>query len=64
MGERADAIASHIREQREELDEDLRELECKVKGQFDWRERIGKRPFASVGLAAVAGFLSWVLVRR
>jgi len=63
MGERADALASHIREQREELGWNLRELNYKVKEAVDWRHRVSENPVGAVVVAAVAGFLFHKLIR-
>ena len=64
MGQRADAIATHIREQREELGDNVRELQVKVQRTFDWRRRIRRKPFEAVGIAAAMGFLLAFLLRR
>lgn len=64
MGQRADAIASHIREQREELDDNIRELQTKVKRTFDWRLQVRRNPVRAIGIAAGVGFLLAFVLRR
>lgn len=64
MGQRADAIASHIREQREELDDNIRELQTKVKRTFDWRLQVRRNPVQAIGIAAGVGFLLAFVLRR
>lgn len=64
MGERADALATHIRAQREELGCDIRELNYKVKEAVDWRHRVRENPVGAVIVAAIGGFLFHTLIRR
>lgn len=64
MGERADALASHIRQQRQELGENIRELNFRMKEAVDWRYRVRENPIGAMIAAAVAGFLFHALVRR
>ena len=49
MGERADAIASHIREERAELGETFRELDSALRQTFSWRTQVQERPFTVGG---------------
>ncbi|HEX5425251.1 MAG TPA: hypothetical protein VFW94_17010 [Candidatus Acidoferrales bacterium] len=64
MGERADALASHIRQQREELGDNIRELNFRMKEAVDWRYRVRENPIGAMIAAAVVGFLFHALVRR
>ncbi len=64
MGERADALASHIRRQRDELGDNIRELNSKMKEAVDWRHRVRENPVGAMIAAAVAGFLFHALIRR
>lgn len=64
MGERADALTSHIRQQREELGDNIRELNFRVKEAVDWRYRVRENPLGAMIAAAVAGFLFHALIRR
>lgn len=64
MGERADALTSHIRQQREELGDNIRELNFRVKEAVDWRYRVRENPLGAMIVAAVAGFLFHALIRR
>jgi hypothetical protein len=64
MGERADAIASHIREERAELGENIRELDSALKRTFSWHTQVQERPFALVGAAFLGGALLSRLVRK
>lgn len=64
MGERADALASHIRQQRQELGENIRELNFRMKEAVDWRYRVRENPIGAMIAAAVVGFLFHALVRR
>lgn len=64
MGERADALASHIRQQREQLGDNIRELNFRMKEAVDWRYRVRENPIGAMIAAAVVGFLFHALVRR
>ncbi|MGH9733392.1 MAG: hypothetical protein ACRD8A_02220 [Candidatus Acidiferrales bacterium] len=64
MGERADALASHIRQQREELGDNIRELNFRMKEAVDWRYRVRENPIRAMIAAAVAGFLFHAIIRR
>ena len=64
MGERADAIASHIREERAELGENIRELDSALRHTFSWRTQVRERPFTLVGAAFLGGALLSRLVRK
>ncbi|HTU35396.1 MAG TPA: hypothetical protein VMF66_16455 [Candidatus Acidoferrum sp.] len=64
MGQRADALASHIRQQREELGDNIRELNFRMKEAVDWRHRVRENPVRAMIVAAVAGFFLYKLIRR
>jgi hypothetical protein len=65
MDERPDQIEQHIQSQRDELGDNINELERKVKNAFDWRAQFDERPWAMLGLAFTGGLLiSTVLPRR
>jgi len=57
MGEKPDQIERHIRHQRSELEENISELEEKVKSAFDWRTQFEERPAIMLGAAFVGGAL-------
>jgi hypothetical protein len=57
MGARTDEIALHIQAERNELNENIRELETKVRSTMDWRTQTQDKPFAMVAIAFVAGAL-------
>jgi hypothetical protein len=57
MGEKPDQIERHIQHQRSELEDNISELEEKVKGAFDWRTQFGERPAIMLGAAFVGGAL-------
>lgn len=63
MGERADALASHIRVQRAELGGSIRELNDKVRQAVDWRHRVCENPVSALVVAAIAGFLLHKIIR-
>jgi len=62
MGQTADQIKQEIETQRDQLGENLQQLETKVKETVDWRTQFSQRPMAGVGLAFGAGFLLSVLM--
>ena len=58
MGETPDQIERHIYEKRHELDENIHELQHKVKDAMNWRVQVNERPWTMVGLAFGAGLLT------
>jgi len=62
MGEKPDQIERHIRHQRSELEENISELEEKVKSAFDWRTQFEERPAIMLGAAFLGGALLSALV--
>jgi hypothetical protein len=57
MGEKPDQIERHIQHQRSELEDNISELEEKVKSAFDWRTQFEERPAIMLGAAFVGGVL-------
>src|ERR1700676_1030345 len=57
MGERPDQIERHIYETRNELGENINELQEKVKTAVDWRAQFDQRPMLMIGLAFGGGLL-------
>jgi len=57
MGEKTDEIERYIREQRQELGQNISELQRKVKDTFDWRAQFEKHPVAMLGIALGGGLL-------
>jgi hypothetical protein len=57
MGEKPDQIERHIQHQRSELEDNISELEEKVKSAFDWRTQFEERPALMLGAAFVGGAL-------
>jgi hypothetical protein len=57
MGEKPDEIERHIYEKRNELGENIHELQEKVKTAVDWRAQFAQRPWVMMGLAFGGGFL-------
>jgi hypothetical protein len=55
MGEKPDQIERHIQHTRSELEENISELEEKVKRAFDWRTQFAERPALMLGAAFVGG---------
>lgn len=55
MGEKPDQIERHIQHTRSELEENISELEDKVKSAFDWRTQFAERPALMLGAAFVSG---------
>ena len=65
MDERSHEIAKEIEKTRDDLGENLHELETKVKGATDWRKQLQKSPFTMIGIAFGGGIvLSRVLSGR
>jgi hypothetical protein len=58
MDETTSQIAHRIHEQRRELDENIDELQHKVKDAFDWRVHVRQRPLTMLGLAFGAGVIA------
>jgi hypothetical protein len=57
MGETTEQIKDEIETQRQELGENLHNLEDKVKETMDWRSQFEQRPMAGMGIAFAGGFL-------
>ena len=57
MGETPDQIERHIHEKRNELGDNIHELQEKVKTAVDWRAQFQERPMTLVGLAFGGGVL-------
>ncbi|GAC1626430.1 MAG: hypothetical protein PVS2B2_08350 [Candidatus Acidiferrum sp.] len=57
MGDKSDQIERYIREQRNELGENISELQEKVKDAVDWRVQFEDRPMTMIGLAFGSGLL-------
>ena len=57
MGEKPDQIERHIYEKRNELGENINELQDKVKTAVDWRAQFDQRPWVLMGLALGGGML-------
>ncbi len=55
MGEKPDQIERHIQHQRSELEDNISELEEKVKSAFDWRTQFEERPAIFLGAAFLGG---------
>jgi hypothetical protein len=63
VGEKSDRIERDIQAQRDELGENIVELQRKVKGAFDWRVQFEQRPGTMIALALGGGVLLSGLVR-
>ena len=63
MGETPDQIERHIYEKRNELGENIHELQQKVKTAVDWRAQFDRRPMTMIGLAFGGGLLLSMLFR-
>jgi hypothetical protein len=61
MGETPDQIERHIYEKRNELGENISELQQKVKTAMDWRAQFEQRPIMMMGLAFGGGLLASML---
>jgi hypothetical protein len=57
MGEKPDQIERHIYETRNELGENISELQQKVKTAVDWRAQFNQRPMLMIGVAFGGGLL-------
>jgi len=57
MGETTDQIERHISETRNELGDNIHELQQKVKTAFDWRAQVQERPGTMLAIAAGGGLL-------
>jgi hypothetical protein len=55
MGERSDQIERQIQDTRNSLDENLGELEGRVKSSIDWRVQVSERPGTMLALAFAGG---------
>ncbi|MCU1242588.1 MAG: hypothetical protein JWO71_3314 [Candidatus Acidoferrum typicum] len=64
MGETPDQIERHIHEKRNELGENINELQQKVKTAVDWRAQFDQRPLVMVGIAFGGGLLLSMLIGR
>ena len=62
MGQTADELRNQIEHQRQELGENLQQLEEKVKSTVDWRTQFEQKPWAGVGVAFAGGFLLSILM--
>lgn len=62
MGEKPDQIERHIYEKRNELGENIHELQQKVKTAVDWRAQVEQRPLAMIGIAFGGGLLLSMLL--
>ena len=57
MGENPKQIENHIRRTRNELSDNLSELQEKVKNAIDWRAQFSERPMTMIGIAFGGGVL-------
>lgn len=64
MDERSDHIEEQIHRTRENLRDNLSELEHRVKNAFDWRAHFEERPLTMLTLALGGGMLLAVLLQR
>lgn len=65
MGETSDQIERHIQRTRDDLSDNLSELEVRVKSAFDWRTQFAERPGTMLAVAFGGGaLLSALLPRR
>jgi hypothetical protein len=62
MGETSYQVERHIRETRNNLGENISELEHRVKDSLNWRSQFEKRPMAMIALAFGGGALVSVLL--
>jgi hypothetical protein len=62
MGEKSDQIEQHIRETRNDLSENISELQDKVKTAVDWRAQFEERPGTMIALAFGGGAILAALV--
>lgn len=63
MGPTANEIEQHIASVRGKLDQNINEIQTRVKNATDWRWQVKKQPLAAVGIALAGGFLAARLVR-
>ncbi len=57
MGENPQQIENHIRRTRNELGDNLSELQAKVENAVDWRAQFTERPMTMIGIAFGGGVL-------
>ena len=57
MGDNAEQVERHIEERRNNLTNDLSELERKAKEAVDWRAQMDQRPGTMLGIAFTAGII-------
>lgn len=62
MGEKSDQIERHIEQTRNELGENISELQEKVKSAVDWRAQFQERPMTMLGIAFGGGVLLSALI--
>jgi hypothetical protein len=62
MDQTTGQIEEHIHRERENLGENINELQSKVKKAVDWRTYVRERPFTMVGLAFGAGVVASMFV--
>jgi hypothetical protein len=61
MDQKPDVIREQIAAQRQDLANNVRELETRVKGMTDWRMHFQRSPASTMGVAAGAGLLlAWL----
>jgi hypothetical protein len=64
MAETSDQIQLHIQRTREDLNDNITELQQKVKSAVNWRSQFDERPLTMIGLAFGAGVLLAAIVPR
>jgi hypothetical protein len=64
MGETSDQIERHIRRTRDDLSDNLSELEVSVRSVFDWRTQFAERPGTMLAVAFGGGVLLSALLPR
>jgi len=62
--QKTDKIKNHIDTQRGKLEEDINEIERRVRKAVDWREWFDRNPLGMLGAAAAGGFVLSLLIRR
>ena len=62
MGERSDEIEEQISRTREDLRDNLNELEDRVRGALDWRRQFEERPLTMLAAALGGGMLLATLI--
>jgi ElaB/YqjD/DUF883 family membrane-anchored ribosome-binding protein len=55
MAETSDQIQRHIQRTREDLNENIIEIQRKVKSAVDWRSQLEEHPLTMIGVAFGAG---------